>query len=71
MELLHHAIEDPRGFGHFHVDIDSSSLSMIAHFANGDARVALNTLEMAFYNAPHEHYTNQCVTVMSMLLFTG
>ena len=55
MELLHHAIEDPRGFGHFHVDIDSSSLSMIAHFANGDARVALNTLEMAFYNAPRDH----------------
>ncbi len=57
LELLHHAIDDSRGFGHFNINIEPAALSMIAHFANGDARIALNTLEMAVYNASHDDQT--------------
>lgn len=55
LKLLRHAIVDKRGFGDLNIQIDDSCLSMISHFANGDARVALNTLEMAVYNASHEN----------------
>ena len=57
LELLNHAIHDPRGFGDLNIQVEPSTLSMIAHFANGDARVALNILEMAVYNAPENHQT--------------
>lgn len=45
--LLKHAITDPRGFPGMKVNADDSLLLSIAHFANGDARTALNTLEAA------------------------
>lgn len=50
LELLQHAIHDERGFGNDHILIDDDTLYMIASFANGDARMALNTLEMAVLN---------------------
>ena len=48
--LLRHALTDPRGFGGESVQIAGDMLAMIANFANGDARTALNTLEMAVLN---------------------
>ena len=48
--LLEHALEDPRGFGGQHVEISRYMLERIAAFANGDARSALSTLEMAVLN---------------------
>lgn len=48
--LLRHALTDPRGFGGESVQIVGDMLAMIANFANGDARTALNTLEMAVLN---------------------
>ena len=45
--LLKHALSDSRGFGDLPVDISDENLELIAAFANGDARTALNTLEMA------------------------
>lgn len=48
--LLRHALEDSRGFGGQNVSISGEMLSMIAQFANGDARTALNTLEMVVLN---------------------
>ena len=48
--LLRRAINDERGFGKQKVEIDDSLLEMIATFANGDARSALSTLEMAVLN---------------------
>lgn len=48
--LLRHALTDPRGFGGEAVQIAGDMLAMIANFANGDARTALNTLEMAVLN---------------------
>ncbi|MBQ6451941.1 MAG: replication-associated recombination protein A [Solobacterium sp.] len=48
--LLKKAVTDPRGFGDWKVEIDDHLLDLIAGYANGDARTALNTLEMAVLN---------------------
>ncbi|MDR0570642.1 MAG: replication-associated recombination protein A [Clostridiales Family XIII bacterium] len=53
--LLERAISDPRGFGNEGVGITDDMLSAIAAFANGDARTALNTLEMALLNGEREN----------------
>lgn len=50
MEMLHRAITDTKGFGDMNISITDEQLSIIARFANGDARTALNTLEMAVLN---------------------
>ena len=50
VELLKHALQDERGFGSEHVLITEEQLRMLAMFANGDARPALNTLEMVVLN---------------------
>lgn len=49
-ELLKHALKSEMGLGNMQIDIKDSHLSAIARFANGDARTALNTLEMAVFN---------------------
>lgn len=49
-ELLLRAISDERGFGNQKINIDRSLVERIALFANGDARSALSTLEMAILN---------------------
>lgn len=49
-ELLAHALTSPKGLGAMEIAIDSPQLDAIARFANGDARTALNTLEMAVLN---------------------
>ena len=49
-ELLRRALTDPRGFGGRRVELAEGMLEMIANFANGDARTALNTLEMVVLN---------------------
>lgn len=50
VELLKHALQDERGFVSQHVLITEEQLHMLAVFANGDARTALNTLEMVVLN---------------------
>ena len=49
-ELLAAVVKSPKGFGNQHVQISKEQLFFIANFANGDARTALNTLEMAVLN---------------------
>lgn len=49
-ELLNRAVTDERGFGGQDIDIGPDIITMIAEFANGDARSALSTLEMAVLN---------------------
>ncbi|MCM1181972.1 MAG: replication-associated recombination protein A [Roseburia sp.] len=49
-ELLDHALTSPKGLGSMEIAIDGPQLDAIARFANGDARTALNTLEMAVLN---------------------
>ncbi len=48
--LLRQALESPKGFGGQRVEVSADQLGAIARFANGDARTALNTLEMAVLN---------------------
>jgi len=49
-EMLSRTLRDKRGFGNTTVHMDESLLGAIAAFSNGDARTALNTLEMAVLN---------------------
>lgn len=49
-DLLSRALTDRRSFGSAHIRMEPELLSVIAGFANGDARTALNTLEMAVLN---------------------
>ena len=50
LQLLKQALNDPRGFGGQVIHIDDEMLGIVAAFANGDARVALSTLEMIIIN---------------------
>jgi len=52
MGLLKHALTDERGFGGQKIDMEDRLLRIIAGFSNGDARMALSTLEMAVINSP-------------------
>src|SRR5579884_3870247 len=51
--LLERALRDPeRGLGGQHVELTPDALDALVSLANGDARVALNTLEFAASAAP-------------------
>ena len=50
VQLLTHALEAKEGFGNQDVHITDRQLHAIAVFANGDARTALNVLEMVVLN---------------------
>ena len=54
LALLKRALSDPRGFGGQKIDAEGDVLRLIAAFANGDARMALSTLEMAVLNGDEE-----------------
>ena len=75
IKLLHHALIRPHGYGHRKIAIDDDEIYMIATFANGDARMALNTLEMIIMNSPqvngvihvNKETIGQCINHRSML----
>jgi putative ATPase len=53
MELMRRALHDPeRGYGGRNVRIDDAALRHLAHVASGDARNALNALELAVESTP-------------------
>lgn len=54
LKLLHNALSDHRGFGNNVIHIEEKLLNAIAVFSNGDARTALNTLDMAVLNGQIE-----------------
>lgn len=75
-ELLKHALKSPKGLGNMDISIEDAHLSAIARFANGDARTALNTLEMAVFNGKmdeqavlhvDEEILSQCMNRRSLL----
>ncbi len=74
-ELLNRALQDERGFGKMKVEIDPELVEAIASFANGDARSALSTLEMAVLNgeakgdavAVTRETVEQCTSKKSLL----
>ncbi len=73
--LLRRAVEDERGFGKQQVEISDDILEIIANFANGDARSALSTLEMAVLNGEQagektivtREIVEQCTSKKSLL----
>lgn len=75
VELLHRALSSPKGFGTLHIDMSDVQIEAIANFSGGDARFALNTLEMVVYNSPSDvegiHVTQdvikQCLQRRSLL----
>lgn len=48
--VLQGALDNPNGFPDLTIHLQPDTLQLIAEFANGDARMALNTLEMAVLN---------------------
>lgn len=75
VELLHHALTDEQGFLNDHVHMDEDMMYMVAGFANGDARTALNTLEMIVLNSEQKEdglyvtkeILEQCISQKSLL----
>ncbi len=73
--LLRRAVTDARGFGMQNVQISDELLEVIANFADGDARSALSTLEMAVLNGEvtesgicvTRETIEQCTSVKSLL----
>lgn len=75
MQLLKSAIKNPKGFGDRTVEITDEILYAIASFADGDARIALSTLEMVILNADvsgsrvivSKETLEQCISRKSLL----
>ncbi len=75
VRLLENALKNPAGFGNQNVQISAENLRAVAAFANGDARTALNTLEMAVLNGEisadgirvTEEGLAQCISRKSLL----
>ncbi|AVK62882.1 AAA family ATPase [Lactobacillus sp. CBA3606] len=65
-QVLKAALAHPQGFPGLTVHLQADTLALIANFANGDARMALNTLEMAVLNG--ERTADQQVTVTAASL---
>ena len=61
-ELLHHALSSPKGFGGQQITVSEDQIRAMARFANGDARTALNTLEMAVINSQIDSRGTICLT---------
>ena len=79
LELLKQALTDSRGFGGETIHITDDMLGVIAGFANGDARVALSTLEMVILNGEVDELgtsvtlemIEQCISKKSLLYDKG
>lgn len=50
-KIIDRALKEERGLGKLHIEISDDDKMAIAHFAGGDARFALNTLETVIYNS--------------------
>jgi len=75
VRLLKQALASPRGFSGQEIHITDEMMGIIASFANGDARVALSTLEMVILNSPTDETSTtvtteiieQCISKKSLL----
>lgn len=75
VQLLKNALKNPAGYGNQNVQITETQLAAIAAFANGDARTALNTLEMTVTNGEisaegirvTDQVLEQCISRKSLL----
>lgn len=75
VSLLERALRNPNGFGGQDIAISPEILRAIAAFSNGDARMALNTLEMVILNSERndvrtvvkKETLEQCISKKSLL----
>ena len=73
--ILRRALTHPDGFGGQQIEISAELLTVLANFANGDARIALTTLEMVILNgdtdgattAVTEETVRECLGKKSLL----
>lgn len=74
-QILLQALSSPKGFGKQNIHIEIEMLSAIAEFANGDARIAISTLEMVILNGTADEsgitvtkeVIEQCINRKSLL----
>ena len=75
VEILTRALKHPQGFGKQKIEMAPELVELIANFANGDARVALSTLEMVVLNGEFdgektrvtEETLKQCISRKSLM----
>lgn len=75
IELINHALNDEKGYKDLDIVIEDEMINMIAGFSNGDARTALNTLEMIILNSEEKdnkiivskEIIEQCTSKKSLL----
>ncbi len=70
-KLLKQALTSPKGLGDQKIEIEDDLIGMIATFANGDARMALSTLEMAVLNGDMASDGSITVTKETIEQITG
>jgi putative ATPase len=64
LTILQRALHDKeRGVGALNIEIDDAALQQIAVFANGDARTALNVLELAMQGSRGMDTENEKITI--------
>jgi len=71
LNLLKQAIKDPRSFEGQKINITDEMINVVAGFANGDARIALSTLEMLVLNGESASATrgkSKSITISNELL---
>jgi putative ATPase len=75
VKLLKRALSSPQGFGDLKITLPKDALSLIANFANGDARNALSSLDMVITNGQRkghevvvsEENLKQCLSNKALL----
>jgi putative ATPase len=67
VKILEHAVADrKRGMGGFHVEATQDMLALIAQYSQGDARMALNTLELSVMLSEPDKAGMRCINRMSI-----
>lgn len=62
-KLILKAVSDGRGLGQYRISIEEEAVAFIASFSEGDARKALNTLELAFLSSTEDESGRHCLTL--------
>ena len=69
LTILQRALHDKeRGLGTLNIEIDDATLQQIAIFANGDARTALNVLELAVQGSRGTNAENEKIIISLMTI---
>lgn len=61
-KLLYRAISDKKGLGEYEISLQQEAAEFIASMSDGDARKALNILELAFLSSPESGANGMCLS---------